>query len=80
MPGPMSDSYDPEWGTSSKAAEIREALAETYDVVSEVLRNSPPMDIRKLVDADLPKIIGSALTERQWRLIRFSLERAKESI
>lgn len=80
MPGPMSDSYDPEWGTSSNAAEISEALDEVYHRVSGVLGGRPPQEILGLVRSDLPQPISATLTEREWRLIRFALERANESL
>jgi hypothetical protein len=82
MPGPVSDSYDPEWGTSFNAHCIKEALDGVYARLSKILGNQPPMDIRVLVDAHLPKPIGAspALTEKEWRLLRFAVERAKDSI
>lgn len=86
MPGPISASYDPEWGTSEKAGEIRESLQEMYELVSEIIdrdkpERSKPIDIRCLVSArELSGRIPATLKERQWRLIRFALERSLESI
>ena len=80
MPGPVSDSYDPEWGTGERADAIRSALGWVYGDVSRILGNRPPMFVGDLVEADLPAPITATLTERQWRLIRFALERAGESI
>lgn len=80
MPGPVSDSYDPEWGTSSNADRIREALSAVYGTVSGILKHSQPFNIMKLLDTDLPTPITATLTENQWRMIRFALERAEESV
>jgi hypothetical protein len=81
MPGPISDSLDPEWGTGSKADEIDDALEEIYDRLTGLLHGAPPMDVRKLVKAKgMSRLIGAALTEKQWRLLRFSVERARESL
>jgi hypothetical protein len=80
MPGPVSDSYDPEWGTASNADEIKEALDELYIRLDIVLGNSKPMFIIDLVRADLSSLIQAVLTEHDWRLLRFAVERAKDSI
>jgi hypothetical protein len=80
MPGPVSDSYDPEFGTRETANEIIDALSDVYDRVSAVLENREPMSIRKLVRADLPTARQAGFSEKEWRLIRFALERAQESI
>lgn len=80
MPGPVSDSYDPEWGTGANAHEIKDALRGVYDRLTVVLGGQPPINILELVDMKLPRTIAATLTEKQWRLIRFALERAGESI
>lgn len=80
MPGPVSDSYDPEWGTTANGAEITEALKGAYDRLTEVLGGRPPKHILDLVREDLPAPIAATLTEREWRLLRFATERALESI
>lgn len=80
MPGPVSDAYDPEWGTRAKAGEIRQELEEVYEELSAILGHRTPMNILELVQADLPNPIPSWLTEKQWRLLRFAVERARESI
>ena len=80
MPGPVSDALDPEWGTAANADEIREALTAAHREVSAVLGWRDPLYILDLVRSDLPTPIPATLTERQWRLIRFALERAGESI
>ncbi len=82
MPGSVSDAYDPEWGTAENAESIRCALLEVYGYVTGVLDGKPPLPILELVRPDsVPtRFVKAYLTERQWRLIRFALERAGESI
>lgn len=80
MPGPMSDSYDPEFGTSSNCEEIREALSNVYDRITGALGGAPPLYVLDLVRSELPRPISAILTEKEWRLIRFALERAQDSI
>ena len=80
MPGPVSDSYDPEWGTSANAAEIDNSLEEVYDQLTGILDGKPPMEIGVLVDEYLPTLISATLSEREWRLLRFAVERARDSI
>jgi len=80
MPGPVSDSYDPEFGTREKANDIIDQLVKTYEQVSNVLGNKPPIYIGDLVDLDLPNQLTATFSEKQWRMIRFALERANDSI
>ena len=81
MPGPISDSYDPEFGTGENCAKIVEAIDDVYGRVSRVLGNSQPMYILDIVQSKrMSRAITATLTEKQWRIIRFALERAKDSI
>jgi len=80
MPGPVSDSYDPEWSTAANADDIREALNNMYSRVSEILGNQEPIYILDLVRTELPEKITATLSEREWRILRFALERAEGSI
>ena len=80
MPGPVSDSYDPEWGTSDKGAQIGEALDDMYARLTEILGGRSPHYILDLVQEDLPEEIPATLTEKEWRILRFAIERARESI
>lgn len=80
MPGPVSDAYDPEWGTGANAQEIHYALGSLYERVSAILDNKEPIYILDLVNDSLPTTINATLTEWEWRIIRFALERANESI
>lgn len=80
MPGPVSDAYDGEFGTAETADDIREALAEEHRRVTGILNYQPPVFIGELIHMDQGPTISEALSERSWRLIRFALERAGESI
>lgn len=82
MPGPVSDSFDPEWGTSSNRAEIDEALENVYNKLSTILEHQVPIYILDLVERDDLNLIDytANLTEKEWRLLRFALERARESL
>lgn len=80
MPGPVSDSYDPEWGTSSKREEIDDALEHVYDRLTGLLSGMPPEDIRRLVNEDREQPIPATLTEWEWRILRFAVERARDCI
>jgi len=82
MPGPVSDSYDPEWGTREVAGNIDKALKYMYRKVSKTLGGSRPIYIRDLVEMhdELNEPITETLTEWEWRMLRFALERAQESI
>lgn len=81
MPGPVSDAYDPEWGTAANAETLRQALLFTRYQVSMFLNDAPPVYALELLEPGAyPDVIEAALTERFWRLIRFALERAAESL
>lgn len=81
MPGSVSDSFDPEWGTGANREEIENNLQDVYRRVSLTLSQKPPMFILDLVQSEnLEEIIEDGLTEKEWRLIRFALERAIESL
>ena len=82
MPGVVSESYDCEWGTAANALEIADALDEVYAKVSVIVGNPKPLFILDLLaaegmDVDMPSYHVSL---KQWRIIRFALERAKESL
>lgn len=79
MPGPVSDSYDPQWSTSSNAEDIREELGRMHTRLGDVI-GSPPKYILEVVHGDEGPIIGAQLSERDWRILRFACEKAKESI
>ncbi len=81
MPGPVSDSYDPEFGTAETAREIKAELQRMYLQVSVALNGAPPRNIVELVRSKpTHNLIDRKMDERDWRLLRFALERAIESL
>lgn len=80
MPGPVSDSYDPEFGTGEQRDKIDDALETVYLRVTRILGNVEPIFIGDLIDLPLPSETTATLTEKDWRLLRFAVERARESL
>lgn len=79
MPGPVSDSYDPEFGTGENAALVRENIQQQVDRLSPLLgERKNILDVVKGRAGE--RLSGIRLTERDARVIRFALERALESI
>lgn len=79
MPGPVSDSYDPEFGTSSNIEILEEEIQRVRDKITYELGS----DLKHIIDvcynvrnSPLPISFG----EKDLRIIRFCLDRAKESI
>lgn len=81
MPGPVSDSYDPEFGTGSNAGEIREAIQEIRDNIGNML-GSKLMHILDVVrmDESEGKTFDMTVSERELRIVRFMTERSLETI
>jgi hypothetical protein len=79
MPGPISDSYDPEFGTGHNAHVVRQGLQEVVAKVSEIL-TSDRQYIVDVVEGEDGPMHTVPLTERELRIIRFGLERAAESV
>lgn len=80
MPGPVSDSFDSEWETTANGNEISKALNGVYNRLSVILGHSDPKYILDLVRDDLPQQISATLSEKEWRILRFAIARANESI
>ena len=79
MPGPVSDSYDPEFGTGANADEVREAIERLSARVGELL--GPQLhDIVGVVQGKAGPTHTLRLSERELRIIRFGLNRAAETI
>lgn len=78
-PGPVSDSYDPEWGTSYNSMLIDEALEGMHRKLGELI-GSPPRFILEVVLDEAGGAMTATFTEQEWRILRFACERARESI
>lgn len=84
MPGPVSDSYDPEFSTGARATAVREAIMTQRDRFTKVLgdRLLPIVDIANdEFECTLPPGASRrfTFTEREMRIIRFALNRAIDS-
>lgn len=79
MPGPVSDSYDPEFGTGANAADVREGIREVLDMIGEAIGHELK-PIVEIAQGGPSRVLRFELTERQVRLTRFGLNRALESI
>lgn len=70
MPGPISDSYDPEFGTAENANKIKEALLESYDKLTFEMESlgidTEPIYILKICDMEDNE-------EKHLRLLRFAI-------
>lgn len=79
MPGPVSDSYDPEFGTGDNARDVRDAVTEVRDKVSKTL----PEELKPIlavVHGKAGALHAITLSEKQRRVMRFALNRALESL
>jgi hypothetical protein len=79
MPGPVSDSYDPEFSTSANAEEVRLAIQSIVHRVTGEL-GATLADIVQVVHGEPGPAYTWRLTEQELRIIRFGLNRALESL
>ena len=81
MPGPVSDSFDPEWTTSSNRQDIADALSVMHSALGVIIGSGPKyiLDVVHTSDLDAP-VIECKFTEKELRVLRFACERAKESL
>jgi len=79
MPGPVSDSYDPEFSTDSNANDVRKAIEGAVQKVGKTI-GSEPKDIVEVVQGQKGTARTLTLTEQELRVIRFAMSRALESI
>ena len=80
MPGPVSDSYDPEFGTGENANTVREAIQETADYASAPLSRELKYIVTVAESHDDRRLYTLQFTEREIRIIRFCMNRALETI
>jgi len=80
-PGPVSDSYDPEFGTGENAREVRAAIEQCIRAIgtqASLRGRKPILDVLNRPPAILYKSV--ALTTKDWRVVRFALHRALETL
>jgi hypothetical protein len=79
-PGPVSDSYDPEFGTGENADIVRTAIMGVRDTLAKPL----PTKLRDIVELAREgpggPVHAFTLTENELRVVRFALNRALESL
>jgi hypothetical protein len=80
MPGPVSDSYDPEFGTADNADSVRRAIRAVIHKVNGDLNDEPRKNILEVVNGRGGKTGAYYFCERELRIIRFCLHRAEDSI
>lgn len=80
MPGPTSDSYDPEFGTGAAANDVRDAIQGIVDQIGVKLGPELVNIVQVAHSAPPGGAAGIVFGERQMRLIRFGLLRAMGSI
>lgn len=84
MPGPVSDSYDPEFSTSANANDVREALQVLRKQVTHAIGTDELRLILEVVHeieaGQKGRLRRVPLYESELRLIRFAIDRALESI
>lgn len=80
MPGPVSDAYDPEFGTASNAETVREALLQVRHKVTRILGTEHLEDILQVARRAPCTEYTAEISDRDLRLIRFALARAAECV
>jgi hypothetical protein len=81
MPGPVSDSYDAEFGTAATADEVREAIEACRHKLTKAIGSEILKDIVEVVRGQAgPRPSGIRFSERELRVMRFALDRALESL
>lgn len=78
MPGPVSDSYDPVWGTAENEGIVLDGIREMDARLTEMLHNSPPRYILDVIREPNGDAATVTLTEREMRILRFACRVALE--
>jgi hypothetical protein len=79
MPGPVSDSRDPEFGTAANRHDVAKGIEEVIAIATKKL--GPQLkNIVEVAQGRPGRVYVGNLSERHWRLIRFGLKRALEDL
>jgi hypothetical protein len=79
MPGPVSDSYDPEFGTSANVADVVDEIETVIKLIESCL--GPDLKyIVQVVQGENGDCFDLSFSEKELRTIRFALNRALETI
>ncbi|MCK9558334.1 MAG: hypothetical protein M0R50_09885 [Candidatus Cloacimonetes bacterium] len=77
MPGPISSSYDPVWGTAENADMVRDGIRDAEAVISRKLGQELRFILDVAREQDGPNI-EIKISERKLRLLRFACRVALE--
>lgn len=80
MPGPTSDSYDPEFGTGANAQDVRDAIQDIVDAIGLYIGSDLKNIVSVVQSPAATHRYSLRLTEKQLRVVRFGLNRALETI
>jgi hypothetical protein len=86
MPGPVSDSYDPEFGTAENAMMVHDAVHYVRDLLGIAIGSEARLPVVDMARSELLEenpaspALTVVFTERQLRIMRFALDRALESL
>jgi len=80
MPGPVSDSYDPEFGTVAEAAEVQEAMEAVINKIDGIMGTTLHPIWHVIRQDGYEGEVPIKFTEKEVRLIRFGLLRAAADI
>jgi len=80
MPGSISDTYDPEFSTQANADNVRATMQSVVDIITNRLGPQLRNIVTVVHERPGSQKFTLSLTEKQLRVIRFGLLRAKQSI
>jgi hypothetical protein len=73
MPGPVSDSYDPEYGTSADRHDVIEAIRGVEARITALL-GAERKNIVGVVHGKAGRLRGLTLSEKELRILRYALD------
>ena len=79
MPGPVSDSHDPERGTAANRHEIAEGLHWMHERLEDCI-GAPPQYILDVVRGEDGPMQTISLSRKQLRILSFACATAEESL
>jgi hypothetical protein len=79
MPGPISDCYDPIWSTASNRDEVINAIKEVRKKIAGFIETPPKYILNVIREPNDLNIFNYPFSERELRIIRFSLSVALEN-
>lgn len=80
MPGPVSDTMDPEFGTGANASDVLDGMREVRDLLTQFIGTDRLEYIVAVAQRENGEQKPLLLSERQARILRFSVDRAMESV